>query len=289
MNTNPSLLALYGLKWNPFSPELPTEALRLTRPAEDFVWRVEQALVREGGFAMIHGDPGTGKSVVMRVLAERLERIDEVSVTALNHPQSNLADFYREMGEVFGVGLRPHNRWGGFKSLRERWIAHLESVRLRPVLLIDEAQEMAPATLSELRLLASARFDSRPLLGVVLAGDARLTEKLRREDLLPLGSRIRVRLTMEYAGRDELAACLDHLLASAGNAALMTPQLRAMLCDHAAGNYRILTTLAAQLLGAAVQRQAPVIDEKLYFEVFADAKRSVAAKPRTRPTRADAA
>ena len=137
----------------------------------------------------------------------------------------------------------------------------------------------------ELRLLGSARFDSRPLLSVVLAGDARLTEKLRRDDLLPLGSRIRMRLAMEYAGRDQLLACLEHLLASAGNAALMTPQLRAMLCEHAAGNYRVLTTMAAQLLGAALQRQAPVIDEKLYFDVFADARRPDPVKPRARVTR----
>ena len=282
---NSSLLALYGLKWNPFSPELPVEALRLTRAAEDFVWRVEQTLVREGGFAMIHGDPGTGKSVVLRLLAERLERLNDVTVAAINHPQSNLADFYREMGEVFGVGLKPHNRWGGFKSLRERWLVHLESVRVRPVLLIDEAQEMAPVTLSELRLLSSARFDSRPLLSVVMAGDGRLTEKLRREELLPLGSRIRVRLAMEYASRDDLLACLEHLLASAGNATLMTEQLRAMLCDHAAGNYRILTTMAAQLLAAALQRQAPKIDEKLSFEVFADARQTPASKPRSRAAR----
>ena len=282
---NPSLLALYGLKWNPFSQELPTEALRLTRPAEDFLWRIEQNHVREGGFALIHGDPGTGKSVVLRLLAERLERLADVTVGALNHPQSNLADFYRELGELFAVSLKPSNRWGGFKSLRERWLAHLEGTRLRPALLIDEAQEMNPASLSELRLLASARFDSRPLLSIVLAGDARLTDKLRREELLPLGSRIRVRLTMDYASREELASCLEHLLTTAGNATLMTPQLRQMLCDHAAGNYRILTTMGAQLLSAAVQRQAPLLDEKLYFDVFADTTTASAVKVRGRPAR----
>ena len=154
-----TLLALYGLKWNPFSQELPTEALRSTRPIEDFLWRIEHQHVREGGFALVHGDPGTGKSVALRLLCERLERLADVSVAVLNHPQSNLADFYRELGELFGVELKPHNRWGGFKSLRERWLTHLEGTRLRPVLLIDEAQEMAPATLSELRLLASTRFD----------------------------------------------------------------------------------------------------------------------------------
>jgi general secretion pathway protein A len=185
------------------------------------------------------------------------------------------------MGELFGVGLRPHNRWGGFKSLRERWFAHLDSVRVRPVLLIDEAQEMNPTTLCELRLLASARFDSKPLLSVILAGDCRLIETLRRDELLPLGSRIRLRLPMEYASRDDLTACLDHLLTTAGNASLMTPPLRAMLCDHAAGNYRVLTTMAAQLLAAALQRQATVLDEKIYFEVFAD-PRTVTPKPRAR-------
>ena len=282
---NPSLLALYGLKWNPFSQELPTEALRLTRQAEDFLWRIEHNHVREGGFALIHGDPGTGKSVVLRLLAQRLGRLPDVSVAVLNHPQSNLADFYRELGELFEVGLKPHNRWGGFKSLRQRWITHLEGTRLRPMLLIDEAQEMNPATLSELRLLSSARFDSRPLLSIVLVGDGRLTEMLKRDDLLPLGSRIRVRLTMDYASREELMSCLEHLLTTAGNATFMTPQLCAMLCDHAAGNYRILTTMCAQLLSSAVQRQAQLLDEKLYFEVFADAKSTSTTKPRPRAGR----
>ena len=271
---NQRLLALYGLKWNPFSPELPTEAIYVHPKLENFCWRIEHAQIREGGFAMIHGDPGTGKSVALRLLAERLARIPDVTVGVINHPQSSLADLYRELGDIFAVPLRPHNRWGGFKSLRERWLAHLESTRCRAVLLIDEAQEMSPAALCELRLMASARFDSQPLLCVVLAGDARLIDKLRREELIPLGSRIRTRLATEHASREELLAGLNHLLAGAGNASLMTPTLRHTLCDHAAGNYRILTTMAAELLAAAAQRELPQLDEKLYLEVFAQPEAS---------------
>ena len=266
---NQKLLALYGLKWNPFSPELPTEAIYIPARVENFCWRIEHAQIREGGFAMIHGDPGSGKSIVLRLLAERLKKLPDITVGAINHPQSNLADFYRELGDIFAVPLRPSNRWGGFKALRERWLTHLESSRCRPVLLIDEAQEMTPQVLSELRLLASSRFDSQPLLCIVIAGDARLIEKLRREELIPLGSRIRTRLATEFASRDDLLACLDHLLAGAGNASLMTQGLRQTLCDHAAGNYRILTTMAAELLTAAAQRDLPLLDEKLYLDVFA--------------------
>ena len=271
---NQNLLALYGLKWNPFTPELPTEGIYVSPRIENFCWRIEHVQIREGGFAMIHGDPGTGKSVALRLLADRLARLPEVTVGAINHPQSSLVDFYRELGDIFALPLKPHNRWGGFKSLRELWFAHLETTRRRPVLLVDEAQEMAPATLSELRLLSSARFDSQALLCVVLAGDARLIEKLRREELIPLGSRIRTRLATEQASRDELQACLAHLLAGAGNASLMTSALQQTLCDHAAGNYRILTTLAAELLAVAVQRNLPQLDEKLYLEVFAQPERA---------------
>ena len=265
---NKTLLALYGLKFNPFSPELPTEALHVTPQVEQFCWRIEHSLIREGGFALIQGDPGTGKSAVLRLLDERLGRLPELSVGAISHPSSNLADFYREMGDLFAVELRPHNRWGGFKALRERWLAHLEATLLRPVILIDEAQEMHPAVLNELRLLTSMHFDSRTILTVILAGDVRLVTKLRREELLPLGSRIRTRLHMEYASREALIECLEHLQRSAGNSSLMTAELIHTLCEHALGNYRVLTTMAAELLAAAAHQQRPQLDEQLYLEVF---------------------
>jgi general secretion pathway protein A len=76
----------------------------------NFCWRIEQAHLREGDFALIHGGPGSGKSVVMRLLAERLARLAELSVGVIHHPQSSLSDFYRELGDIFGISMRVSNR-----------------------------------------------------------------------------------------------------------------------------------------------------------------------------------
>ena len=265
---NKKLLSLYGLKWNPFSANLPIEALFITPAVEHLCWRVEQTLLGEGGFALISGDPGTGKSVTLRVLSDRLSSLRDINVATIAHPSSSIADFYREMGDIFGVELRPHNRWAGFKSLRQRWVAHLEATSVRAVLLIDEAQEMSPTVLNELRLLSSTDFDSKNLLSVILAGDGRLNNKLRKDELLPLGSRIRVRRVMDYADREELLACLTHLVSSAGNANLMTPELMQTLCEHAAGNYRAMSIMAAELLSAAAREELTTLDEKLYLSVY---------------------
>lgn len=263
-----TMLTPYGLKFNPFTPEVPVEALQVHPRLEQFCWRIEHGLVGEGGFALISGDPGTGKSVALRVLAHRLADMREVSVGVITHPSSNLADFYREMGELFGVPLKPHNRWGGFKALRERWIGHLETTLTRPVLLVDEAQETPVPVLNELRLMASHRFDSQLLLTVVLAGDSRLTQRLGHDELLPLGSRVRIRLNTEYADPDQLKTALGHLLETAGNRQLMTEGLMTTLAEHAAGNYRVLTTLAAELLATAARTKRDTLDEALYFECF---------------------
>ena len=128
---------------------------------------------------------------------------------------------------------------------------------------------MSPPVRCELRLLASARFNSQALRCVVLAGDARLLDTLRRKELIPRGSRLRTRRATKVATREKLMADLEHLLAGAGNASRMTPELRHTQCDHATGNYRILTAMAGELLRSAARRELPLHDEKLYLQVFA--------------------
>ena len=274
---NNKMLALYGLKWNPFAPAVPAAALHVTTRLESFCWRVQQ-LVGEGGFALVTGAPGTGKSAVLRILAASLATQRDMKVGVISRPQANVADFYREMGDLFGVELQPHNRWGGAKILRQRWQTHIDEALSRPVLVIDEAQEMQPPVLAELRLLASADLDSRILLTIVLAGDGRLADRLRSDEFLPLASRVRVRLTIERATPQDLQDCLRHALQQAGAPTLMTPEVIATLCDHAQGNPRALMIMASELLAAAVQREAHQIDEALFFETC-----TVATAGDTRP------
>ena len=265
---NKKLLSLYSLKFNPFSPEIPTTALWVAPPLESFCWRLEQQ-VGEGGFALAVGDPGTGKSAALRLLAERLGQLRDATVGVLTRPQAGLADFYRELGDLFQVPLSPHNRWASAKVLREKWHNHIETSLYRPVLLIDEAQEMNPLVLCELRLLSSADLDSRSILTVILAGDGRLTAKLESPELLPLASRIRSRLRAEALPPVQLLACVNHVIEMAGNPKLMTAGLLQTLCEHAAGNLRLLMNMANDLLAAACQQEREQLDEKLYFEVFA--------------------
>ena len=153
------LLAMYGLKWNPFLPNIPVEALWPPPGIESFFFRVEN-LVMDGGFALICGEPGLGKSKDLQMLDHRLKRIGDVVVGVMERPQSSLSDFYREMGTLFGVNLSPSNRYGGFKALRERWKSHIKSTLFRPVLLVDEAQEMLTPV--------SMRYDSLEAMSSIL-------------------------------------------------------------------------------------------------------------------------
>lgn len=272
------LLSCYGLKYNPFLNRIPSEDLWAAPGTDIFIDRVKR-MSPDGGFATASGDPGLGKSRLLQRLEACLSKLADVRVAVMERPQSTVGDFYRELGDHFGTSLSPTNRYGGFKALRERWRAHQRSTLHRPILLIDEAQELSDAVLSELRLLSSANFDSEYLLTVVLAGDARLPARFRQPALLPLGSRMQVRHVFEPFERTQLRALLDHVLERAGGTQLLTDGLKATLTEHAAGNPRILMHMGNDLLQDGAAKNLPFLDEALFNERFAQP-----AKRRTKGT-----
>ena len=275
---NVDIRSQYGLKYNPFLPDVPPEALFTIPGSERFTLRI-QTMAAQGGFALITGDPGLGKSKTLQQIAHRLEQIPDLTVGVMQRPQSSLGDFYRELGELFNVGLSPANRYGGFKALRTRWKTHCQSTLLRPVLLVDEAQQVSADCLTELRLLQSHHFDSQSLLFTILCGDNRLPERFRTAELLPLGSRIGPRLVLSPLSPEQLQDYLNFALEKAGHPQLMSPELIRALAAHAANNLRVINHMAAELLTAAAERNLPRMDESLFFELFSPEM----SKPRRKP------
>lgn len=264
---NKRLLAYYGLKYNPFLPDIPVDSLWHPPRMDAFIIRLEN-MTMNGGFALIAGEPGLGKSKTLQAIAHQFGKLDEVVVGVMERPQSSVADFYREMGTLFGVNLSPANRYGGFKDLRQRWKNHIKTTLFRPVLLIDEAQEMLTGCLNELRLLNSMDFDSQNLLTTIICGDTRLPERFRTSALVALGSRLRFRLKLEPYTREELLDYIAHCLNKAGAPQLMTQPLITALVEHCTGNLRVLNNMSAELLEVGVQRELSQLDEKLFIELF---------------------
>lgn len=284
MHMNPKkLLALLGLKYDPFLNDVPPEALCTRAALDHFLWRSEN-LVMDGGIATITGEPGLGKSSTLRLLNERLRGIREIEVVRIDRPQSGVTDFYRELGDLFNVGLKVSNRYGSFQTLRSKWRNHINSTLLRPVILIDEAQYAQDAVLSELRLLLSDQFDSRRILAVFLSGDNRLHERMKGGDLLPLASRVRIKLALTSLDEDEMQKMLEHAITQAGNSRLMTPGVMATIIAHSGGNPRTMMNTAHELLSFAVSQEKNTIDEKLYMEVYQPQQRPKQGKQARQPT-----
>lgn len=268
---NRNLFGEIGLKWNPFDKNLPIDGIVVNKDHEEFCWRIEN-LVMDGGFAMITGRPGTGKSVRLRLLEKRLSSIPEVKIAAIDRPQSALKDFYQELGSLFDIDLKPNNRWKGFKELRTKWSNHIKTTMFRSVLIIDECQEMPIATLNEIRLLSSTNFDSKNILTVVLSGDERLLEKLKNEELVPLNSRISVRLNVVNNDKKELALILRGVIEQAGNSSLMTDELINILADHSMGNLRAMMIMANDLLLDGIRQNKFPLDQQSFFDKYNPAK-----------------
>lgn len=272
---------LYGLKYDPFQPAVPASAVWEPHEVTAFLARLS-LLVPMGGFALVTGEPGTGKSKVLQRAAHGLTQSPGVVVGVMERPQSKLTDVYRELARVFDVSLAPGNRYGGFQALRTRFQSHFKATLTRPVLLVDEAQSCPSESLNELRILASAHFDSQCLLTVVLAGDPRLTERLSTPELLPLQSRIRARLGLARRDPANLREFLLFSLDQAGAGHLMTDGLIQTLCQHAEGNLRQLQHLASQLLWAGATRKLPQLDENLYLDLFSPAHPAAVSGARRR-------
>jgi len=250
------LRARFGLHCVPFTREIRAED-QLHLPFMDEALDGLHGAVQARSSAVLLAPAGTGKTALLRrlvvLLPETRYRVRYVKVSGLSK-----RDMCRELAAACGVppvGAYPFL----VRALQERFEACLSGDGLRPVLLVDEAQDLRPDVLGMFRLLTNFDMDSRLVLSVVLAGQPALRTLLARDDQETIARRLAHCATLRLLSRDETVAYVAHRCALAG--AAQTPFDAAAvdaLHEISRGNLRAVDQLALKALQCAARAGAAV-------------------------------
>lgn len=213
----------------------------------------------EGGFVLLTGAIGAGKTTVCRCLLEQLP--EHCDVAYIFNPKLSVTELLATICHEFGIAVSPDE--DSVKHFVDLINAHLLQGHARgrsSVLIIDEAQNLAPDVLEQMRLLTNLETSQRKLLQIILIGQPELADFLDRPGLLQLAQRIVARYHLEPLSQNEIAAYVQHRLAVSGTQQpLIPPKLAELLYRLTGGVPRLINVLCDRaLLGAYTQGKTQV-------------------------------
>ncbi len=208
--------SFFGLNEKPFSITPDPRYLFLSERHGEALAHLVYGVTESGGFIQLTGEVGTGKTTLVRTLL--LNRMpDNADVAVVLNPQLSVVEFLATICEELEIDV-PHNK-GSVKALTDGLNRHLLAAHAdnrRTILVVDEAQNLAPAVLEQVRLLTNLETARQKLLQIILIGQPELRELLARNDLRQLAQRITGRYHLEPLSRDETASYIEHRLRVAG-------------------------------------------------------------------------
>ena len=238
----------FGLNEKPFSITPDPRYLFMSERHGEALAHLVYGVTESGGFVQLTGEVGTGKTTLVRTLLLN-QMPDNADVAVVLNPQITVQEFLLTICEELGIAVPEHKH--GIKALTDALNQHLLSAHAagrRTVLVVDEAQNLAPAVLEQVRMLTNLETAKQKLLQIILIGQPELRELLDRNDLRQLAQRITGRYHLEPLTREESAQYVEHRLRVAGalgevidNAAKKevfrlsqgVPRLINVICDRA--------------------------------------------------------
>jgi general secretion pathway protein A len=248
----------YGLKHRPFTKEVEAEDLFVSEAMQRHHARLKAAI--EGrSCAVVTGEPGTGKTFLLRALENNLNQA-RYRVTYIHNASITRRDFYRQLCLV--LGLEPKAQASAlFRQVQSYAEDLAEAQRIHPLLVLDDAQLLPVSVLEHLHVLLNFRRDSKAFLSVLLIGLPELRDRLGRNVLASLSSRIPVRIHVEPFDATTTGQYLHHRLKIAGCAQEVFSE-EAVLCIREAtgGVVRKIDVLGLTCLEIACERKSTIVD-----------------------------
>jgi general secretion pathway protein A len=277
----------YGFTEKPFSLTPDPKYLFMSESHARAFELLRYAILRREGFVVVTGDIGTGKTTLCRAVMEQLDR--RAFTALVLNPFLSENDLLRLILQDFGVVSREEIKRGRLDGIGKQalidtlneFLLSLLPLRASAVLIFDEAQNLAPPLLEQIRILSNLETDKEKLLQIVLVGQLNLRDSLRSPELRQLDQRVSIRCELKPLTRDESGAYVAHRLAIAGGGAAVSftpaaldllhrcttgiPRLinlvcdRALLCSYSEHSRRVLPELvrkAAASLDLAFPRRS---------------------------------
>lgn len=208
--------SFFGLNEKPFSITPDPRYLFMSERHGEALAHLVYGVTESGGFVQLTGEVGTGKTTLVRTLL--LSRMpDNADVAVVLNPQLSVLEFLATICEELHIDV-PHNK-GSIKAQTDALNQHLlraHAAGRRTILIVDEAQNLSPAVLEQVRLLTNLETAKQKLLQIILIGQPELRELLARNDLRQLAQRITGRYHLEPLTREETAQYIEHRLKVAG-------------------------------------------------------------------------
>jgi general secretion pathway protein A len=262
----------FGLKRKPFSIVPDPSYFFMSEGHREALAHLLYGIQNEGGFVLLTGEVGTGKTTACRRLLQLIP--DDVDVAFILNPKVTAPELLAAICDEFGIKY-PKNTTS-IKTLVSRINDYLIKVHekdRRAVVIIEEAQNLEPEVLEQIRLLTNLETNQRKLLQMIMLGQPELRDMLAKPDLRQLSQRITARYHLGPLTREEVPKYVEYRLSVAGllRGTLFPPRVTGRLYRLTGGVPRLINAICDRaLLGAYVQG-----NDRVDMETLAKAAREV--------------
>lgn len=246
--------AYYGIEESPFSITPDPRYLYMSRGHQEALAHLVYGVSESGGFVLLTGEVGTGKTSVCRALLEQLPDLADVAL--IINPRMSEVELVASIGDELGVE-RPAEGTS-LKDLVDELNRHLLALHAKgrhAVVIIDEAQNLSPAVLEQVRLLTNLETPTRKLLQIILVGQPELSELLEAREMRQLAQRVTARYHLKPLSRAETKAYIRHRLLVGGLPSdMFSDRAIAAIYRRSRGVPRLINSIGDRcLLGAYAQ------------------------------------
>ena len=245
-------LTFFGLNEKPFAITPDPRYLYLSERHAEALAHLLYGINEAGGFVQLTGEVGTGKTTIVRSLLAQTPKNAEIAL--ILNPKMTPAEFLLTICEELGIGV-PDSSLESLKDLVDilsHYLLRAHAAGRRVVLVVDEAQNLSPEVLEQVRLLTNLETNTQKLLQIILIGQPELRELLARNELRQLAQRVTGRYHLNPLSRDETTAYVRHRLRVAGATNdICSPQALSEVFRLSQGVPRVINVICDRaLLGA---------------------------------------